>query len=80
MGNLKGNKGTYTFSKLKEIENYKEWARKMTFAFQDTSLISYVSGIFVKPKLSTKKQKNTKNGLLLLLKKKIKKREAQLKK
>lgn len=48
MGN-KGGEGIYTFAKIKGIENYKVWAREMSFALRDAGSISYANGTAVKP-------------------------------
>ena len=80
MGGTNGNEGTYTFSKLKGTENYKEWAREMGFALQDAGLISYAYGMSAKPKLYTEEQKYPKDKSALLSEEKIKKRETELKK
>ena len=49
MGSFKGSKDIYTFAKLKDIENYKEWAWEMGFALLDTSLMAYENSKSSKP-------------------------------
>ncbi len=44
----KKNEGTYTFSKLKDTENEKEWTQKMRFALRDAGLKSYANGTSIK--------------------------------
>lgn len=80
IGSANKNKGTYTFSKLKGTENYKEWVQEMEFALQDASLISYAFGTSAKPKLYTEEQKFSKDRTALLSEEKIEKREAELEK
>lgn len=46
-----GKEDGYSFEKLKGPENYKEWAREMSFALRDAGLMSYVNGTFRKPVL-----------------------------
>ena len=49
MMGIKGGEGMYTFANLKGTENYKEWAREMSFALRDAGLIPYASGTAVRP-------------------------------
>ena len=52
----------------------------MGFALQDAGLISYASGMSVKPELYTEEQKHPKDGSAILSEEKIEKREAELEK
>lgn len=80
MGGSKGNEGTYTFSRLKGTENYKELEGEMGFALQDAGLISYASCMSAKPELYTEEPKHPKEGSAILSEEKIEKREAEVKK
>lgn len=80
MGGSKGNEGTYTFSKLKGTENYKEWVREMGFALRGAGLISYANGTSVKPKLHTEDEAHPRDGSAPLSEEKIEKREAEVEK
>lgn len=73
MGN-KRTKDVYIFTKLKGIENYKEWAREMGFVLQDVGLESYVDSISIKPELYTKLEKNPAAPTISLSEEKIEKR------
>ncbi len=46
-----GKEDGYSFEKLKGSDNYKEWAREMTFALRDAGLMSYINGTIRKPVL-----------------------------
>jgi len=46
-----GKEDGYSFEKLKGPDNYKEWAREMTFALQDAGLMSYINGTIRKTTL-----------------------------
>lgn len=73
MGN-KGGEGMYTFAKLKGTENYKGWAREMSFALRDAGLISYANGTAVKPNPYRKEE------CASVSEEKIEKREADIEK
>lgn len=70
----KGDEGMYTFAKLKGTENYKGWAREMSFALRDAGLISYANGTAVKSNLCTKEE------CASVGEEKIEKREADIEK
>ena len=74
MMGIKGGEGTYTFAKLKGTENYKEWAREISFALRDADLISYASGTAVRPDPYTKKERGS------VSEEKFEKREADIEK
>ncbi len=46
-----------TFPKLKGSDNYKEWAREMTFALRQVGLMGLVNGNRIRPLPYTKEQK-----------------------
>ncbi len=48
-----------TFSKLKESDNYKEWAREMTFALRQIELMRLVNDDRIRSLSYTKEQKKT---------------------
>ena len=74
MMGTKGGEGMYTFTKLKGTENYKVWAREMSFALRDAGLISYANGTAVKPIPYTESECDT------VSEEKIEKREADIEK
>lgn len=74
----KGTEGTYTFTKLKGIENYKQRAREMGFALQDAGLESYADGTSIKPKLYTESEKTPAAFAIPLSEEKIEKRQAEV--
>ena len=61
MMDIKGGEGMYTFAKLKGTENYKEWAREMSFALRDAGLINYASGTALRPDSYTKEERGSVN-------------------
>lgn len=64
----------YTFAKLKGTENYKVWAREMSFALRDAGLFSYANGTAMKPIPYTESECET------VSEEKIEKREADIEK
>lgn len=54
MINTKDGRGMYIFIKLKDKENYKVQAQKMSFILWNTGLINYINSIVVKPIFYTK--------------------------
>ncbi len=64
----------YTFAKLKGTENFKGWAKELSFALQNASLISYANAKVLKPVSYTEKEPAA------VSKEKIDKREADIEK
>ena len=54
-----GKESEYTFAKLSDAKNYKEWAREMIFTLKDLELWEYVDGIIVKPTPLLAKEETT---------------------
>ena len=73
MRSSKRIEGIYTFAKLNDIEDYKEWAWEIRFALLDIGLIAYANGRSSKFELYTKVAISPRKKSALLTKEKIEK-------